>query len=106
MPTDEIRGRALATRRAATDITRTAVLGSYGVAGFEAGPAFTIVQLVPANSAAVSSEMNRSMVNLPRSCKRRDLVDYYCRVIAERAVAAFDAGNQKAFAAAVAYARR
>ncbi|HLE78985.1 MAG TPA: Asp23/Gls24 family envelope stress response protein [Candidatus Limnocylindrales bacterium] len=38
MPTDEIRGRALATRRAATDITRTAVLGSYGVAGFEAGP--------------------------------------------------------------------
>jgi len=38
LPTDEIPGRALATRRAATDITRAAVLGSYGVAGFGAGP--------------------------------------------------------------------
>ena len=37
MPTDELAGRALATRRAAADITRAAVLGSYGVAGFEAG---------------------------------------------------------------------
>ena len=39
MPNNEIPGRALATRRAAADIvTRAAVLGSYGVAGFEAGP--------------------------------------------------------------------
>ena len=38
MPTDEIPGRALATRRAVADIVRAAVLGSYGVAGFEAGP--------------------------------------------------------------------
>ncbi|MEO8469020.1 MAG: Asp23/Gls24 family envelope stress response protein [Chloroflexota bacterium] len=37
MPSDELPGRALATRRAAADITRAAVLGSYGVAGFEAG---------------------------------------------------------------------
>ena len=37
MPPDELPGRALATRRAAADITRAAVLGSYGVAGFEAG---------------------------------------------------------------------
>lgn len=37
MPVDELPGRALATRRAAADITRAAVLGSYGVAGFEAG---------------------------------------------------------------------
>lgn len=37
MPLDELPGRALATRRAAADITRAAVLGSYGVAGFEAG---------------------------------------------------------------------
>lgn len=37
MPLDEVPGRALATRRAAADITRAAVLGSYGVAGFEAG---------------------------------------------------------------------
>ncbi|MES2208800.1 MAG: Asp23/Gls24 family envelope stress response protein [Chloroflexota bacterium] len=37
MPIDEIPGRALATRRAAADITRAAALGSYGVAGFEAG---------------------------------------------------------------------
>ncbi len=37
MPTDEIPGRALATRRAVADIVRAAVLGSYGVAGFEAG---------------------------------------------------------------------
>lgn len=37
LPTDEIPGRALATRRAAADITRAAVVGSYGVAGFEAG---------------------------------------------------------------------
>lgn len=38
MPTDEIPGRALATRRAVADIVRAAVLGSYGVAGFDAGP--------------------------------------------------------------------
>ncbi len=38
MSTDEIPGRALATRRAVADIVRAAVLGSYGVAGFEAGP--------------------------------------------------------------------
>jgi uncharacterized alkaline shock family protein YloU len=38
LPTDEIPGRALATRRAIADIVRAAVLGSYGVAGFEAGP--------------------------------------------------------------------
>ena len=38
LPTDEIPGRALATRRAATDLVRGAVLGSYGVAGFAAGP--------------------------------------------------------------------
>ena len=38
MPTDEIPGRAVATRRAIADIVRVAVLGSYGVAGFEAGP--------------------------------------------------------------------
>jgi uncharacterized alkaline shock family protein YloU len=31
-------GRSLATRRAIADITRTATLGSYGVAGFAAGP--------------------------------------------------------------------
>ena len=37
LPTDEIPGRALATHRATTDIVRAAVLGSYGVAGFEAG---------------------------------------------------------------------
>lgn len=37
MPTDEIPGRALATRRAVADIVRAAVLGSYGVAGFEGG---------------------------------------------------------------------
>jgi uncharacterized alkaline shock family protein YloU len=35
LPTDEIPGRALATRRAAADLVRAAVLGSYGVAGFE-----------------------------------------------------------------------
>jgi uncharacterized alkaline shock family protein YloU len=38
LPTDEIPGRALVTRRAATDIVRRAVLGSYGVAGFDATP--------------------------------------------------------------------
>ena len=38
LPTDEIPGRALATRRATTDLVRAAVLGSYGVAGFAAGP--------------------------------------------------------------------
>lgn len=38
MPSDQIPGRALATRRAAADVTRAAALGSYGVAGFEAGP--------------------------------------------------------------------
>lgn len=37
MPIDDIPGRALATRRAAADVTRAATLGSYGVAGFEAG---------------------------------------------------------------------
>ena len=37
MPIDEIPGRALATRRAVADIVRAAVLGSYGVAGFESG---------------------------------------------------------------------
>ena len=37
LPTDDIPGRALTTRRAAADIARGAVLGSYGVAGFEAG---------------------------------------------------------------------
>lgn len=37
MPLDELPGRALVARRAAADITRAAVLGSYGVAGFEAG---------------------------------------------------------------------
>lgn len=37
MPFDEIPGRALATRRAAADVTRAAVIGSYGVTGFEAG---------------------------------------------------------------------
>jgi uncharacterized alkaline shock family protein YloU len=37
LPTDEIPGRALATRRAVADIVRAAVLGSYGVAGFESG---------------------------------------------------------------------
>ena len=31
-------GRSLATRRAIADIARTATLGSYGVAGFAAGP--------------------------------------------------------------------
>jgi uncharacterized alkaline shock family protein YloU len=39
LPTSEIPGRALATRRATTDIVRAAVLGSYGVAGFQAGVA-------------------------------------------------------------------
>jgi uncharacterized alkaline shock family protein YloU len=38
LPTDEIPGRAIVTRRAVTDIVRRAVLGSYGVAGFDAGP--------------------------------------------------------------------
>ncbi len=38
MPNDPIPGRALATRRAVTDIVRGAVLGSYGVAGFAGGP--------------------------------------------------------------------
>ncbi len=38
MPDDPIPGRALATRRALTDIIRAAVLGSYGVAGFAGGP--------------------------------------------------------------------
>jgi uncharacterized alkaline shock family protein YloU len=38
LPTDEIPGRALVTRRATADIVRAAVLGSYGVAGFQAGP--------------------------------------------------------------------
>lgn len=38
MPTNEIPGRVLATRRAAADVTRAAVLGSYGITGFEAGP--------------------------------------------------------------------
>jgi hypothetical protein len=37
LPTDEIPGRALATRRAVADIVRAAVLGSYGVAGFDSG---------------------------------------------------------------------
>lgn len=37
MPIDDIPGRALATRRAAADVTRAAALGSYGVSGFEAG---------------------------------------------------------------------
>ncbi len=36
MPTDAFPGRALATRRAAADLVRAAVLGSYGVAGLEA----------------------------------------------------------------------
>ncbi len=34
MPTEPIPGRTLVTRRAVTDIVRTAVLGSYGVTGF------------------------------------------------------------------------
>lgn len=38
MPDDRIPGRALATRRAVTDIVRAATLGSYGVAGFAGGP--------------------------------------------------------------------
>lgn len=38
MPDDPIPGRALATRRAVTDIVRAATLGSYGVAGFAGGP--------------------------------------------------------------------
>jgi uncharacterized alkaline shock family protein YloU len=38
LPTDEIPGRALATRRATADIVRAAALGSYGVVGFAAGP--------------------------------------------------------------------
>ena len=46
MPTDEIPGRALATRRAAEDIVRAAALGSYGVAGFEAGPWERVVAML------------------------------------------------------------
>ena len=38
MPDDPIPGRALATRRAVTDIARVATVGSYGVAGFAGGP--------------------------------------------------------------------
>lgn len=38
MPDEPIPGRALATRRAVTDIVRAATLGSYGVAGFAGGP--------------------------------------------------------------------
>ena len=34
MPERPASGRSVATRRAVTDIVRTAVLGSYGVAGF------------------------------------------------------------------------
>ena len=36
MPSDPIPGHSLVTRRAVADIVRTAVLGSYGVAGFAA----------------------------------------------------------------------
>ena len=38
VPTDPIRGRSQATRRALVDIIRTAVIGSYGVTGFAAPP--------------------------------------------------------------------
>lgn len=38
MPDEPLPGRALATRRAVTDIVRAATLGSYGVAGFAGGP--------------------------------------------------------------------
>ena len=38
VPSDPIPGRSLVTRRAVSDIVRTAVLGSYGVTGFAASP--------------------------------------------------------------------
>jgi uncharacterized alkaline shock family protein YloU len=38
VPDDPTPGRALVTRRAIAEIVRTAVLGSYGVVGFVAGP--------------------------------------------------------------------
>ena len=37
MPTDQIPGRSLVTRRAIVDIVRAATLGSYGVTGFAGG---------------------------------------------------------------------
>jgi len=43
VPDDAIPGRALATRRAVTDIVRAATLGSYGVAGFAGGPAARVI---------------------------------------------------------------
>ena len=38
MPDDPTPGRTLVTRRAIAEIVRTAVVGSYGVVGFVAGP--------------------------------------------------------------------
>jgi uncharacterized alkaline shock family protein YloU len=38
VPDGPLPGRALATRRAIVDLARAATLGSYGVAGFAAGP--------------------------------------------------------------------
>ena len=54
MPTDEIPGRALVTRRATADIVRAAVLGSYGVAGFQAGPLERIRAALVGRTAGLS----------------------------------------------------
>ena len=54
MPTDEIPGRALVTRRATADIVRAAVLGSYGVAGFQAGPFERIRAALAGRTAGLS----------------------------------------------------
>jgi uncharacterized alkaline shock family protein YloU len=38
VPTNQIAGRSLVTRRAVVDLVRSATLGSYGVTGFAASP--------------------------------------------------------------------
>ena len=57
MPDQPIPGRALATRRAVTDIVRAAALGSYGVAGFAVGPFERLVAFLDGRPAGIRVEI-------------------------------------------------
>lgn len=61
MPAIPTPGRSLATRQAVIDLVRTAVVGSYGVTGFAAGPAERLAGLLGLASPGIAVHLGDAL---------------------------------------------
>lgn len=64
VPDEPVPGRALVTRRAIVDVTRTATLGSYGVAGLAAGPVERLRAFLEGRPAGIRASIVGGHVNI------------------------------------------